>query len=186
MAEEQVNQEDKPAFTRGGSALNNISLSQAGVLAIRTAQANPGRRRWILRRRMLFEVLSDHEDDDRYTVVVSFRPEEDFEGTPGQERFKFSKIGRFEDREILNHPKSSKRFRIKRKTVVVGAVGILVLIGFAVLILVLESGVLCASFYCDEVGALPHIDSVVGSGLDAGSNILARSWVGRGDLASIA
>ena len=85
---------------------------------------------------MLFDVLSEHEDDDRYTVVVSFRPVEDFEGTPGEERFKFSKTGRFEDREILSHPKSSKRFRIKRKKVVVGAVGILVLIGFAVLALV--------------------------------------------------
>ena len=78
MAEEQVNQAENTQFTRGGSALNNISLSQARVLAVRTAQANPGRRRWILRRRMFFEVLSDHEEDDGYTVVVSFRPEEDF------------------------------------------------------------------------------------------------------------
>jgi len=136
MTEEQSNQEENIDFTSGGSVTRNISLSQAGVMAVRTAQANPARRRWVLRRRMLFDVLSEYEDEDSYTIVLSFRPEEDFEGTPGQERFKFSKTGRFEDREILSHPKSSKRFRIKRKKVVVGAVGILVLIGFVVLVLV--------------------------------------------------
>jgi len=69
--------------------------------------------------------------------VLSFRPEEDFEGTPGQERFKFSKTGRFEDREILSHPKSSRRFRIKRKTAVWGIIAISALIGFIILVLVM-------------------------------------------------
>ena len=137
MTEEQSNQEENIDFTSGGSVTRNISLSQAGVMAVRTAQANPARRRWVLRRRMLFDVLSEYEDEDSYTIVLSFRPEEDFEGTPGQERFKFSKTGRFEDREILSHPKSSRRFRIKRKTAVWGIIAISALIGFIILVLVM-------------------------------------------------
>ena len=133
MAEEQANQAENTQFTRGGSALNNISLSQARVLAVRTAQANPGRRRWILRRRMFFDVLRDHEDEDSYSIVVSFRPEKDFEGTPGQERFKFSKTGRFEDRVVLRHPKHTKRFRFKRKMVVLSVISVSGLTGLAVL-----------------------------------------------------
>ena len=137
MVEDQGNQEENIDFTRGGSVLGNISLSQARVMAVRTAQASPARRRWILRRRMLFEVLNDYEDEDSYTIVLSFRPEEDFDGTPGQERFKFSKTGRFEDRELLSHPKSSKRFRIKRKTAAVAVIAVGGLVGFVVLVLVL-------------------------------------------------
>ena len=136
MAEDRGNQQEKIDFTYGGS-VGNISLAQARVMAVRTAQASPARRRWILRRRMLFDVLNDYEDEDSYTIVVSFRPEEDFDGTPGQERFKFSKTGRFEDREVLSHPKSSKRFRIKRKTAALGVIAVSGLIGFVVLVLVL-------------------------------------------------
>ena len=138
MEEDQGNQQEENIdFTSGGSVTRNISLSQAGVMAVRTAQANPARRRWVLKRRMLFDVLSEYEDEDSYTIVLSFRPEEDFEGTPGQERFKFSKTGRFEDREILSHPKSSRRFRIKRKTAVWGIIAISALIGFIILVLVI-------------------------------------------------
>ncbi|HIB12548.1 MAG TPA: hypothetical protein EYO17_11590 [Dehalococcoidia bacterium] len=82
---------------------------------------------------MLFDVLSDHEDESSYTIIVSFRPEGDFEGTPGQERFRFSKTGRFENREVLRYPKHSKRFRIRRKTVVLGVIVLGGLIALAVL-----------------------------------------------------
>lgn len=133
MAEDQSNQEVAIDFTRGGSALGNISLSQAREMAVRTAQATPTRRRWIMSRRMVFDVLDDEENEDSYTIVVSFRPQEDFEGTPGQERFRFSKAGRFEDREVLSYPKSSKRFRIKRKTAVLGVILVGGLIGLVVL-----------------------------------------------------
>ena len=131
MTEEQGNQE--ATGTRGGSSLGNSSLSQAKVMAVRTAQATPTRGLWILRRRMLFDVLSDHEDESSYTIIVSFRPEGDFEVTPGQERFRFSKIGRFENREVLRYPKHSKRFRIRRKTVVLGVIVLGGLIALAVL-----------------------------------------------------
>ncbi len=137
MVEDQGNQEEKIDFTPQGAARDNISLSQARVMALRTARANPSRRRWILPKRMLFDVLDDSEEEDSYTIVVSFRPEGDFDGTPGQERFKFSKAGRFQDREVLSHPKSSRRFSIKRKTAVVGVIAVFGLIVLVVLVLVL-------------------------------------------------
>ena len=128
---------EKIEFTSEGGSPVYISLSQARVMAVRTAQASPGRRRWILRRRMLFDVLDDYEDEDGYTIVLSFRPGEDFEGTTGQDQLKFSKSGMFEDREVLSHPKYSKRFRIKRKTAALGVIAAGSLIVFAVLVVVL-------------------------------------------------
>lgn len=154
---------DKIVSTSERGSQGHISLSDAGVMAVRTARASAPPRRWILRRRMLFDVLNDHEDEDTYTVVVGFRPEGDFEGTPGQEQFKFSKTGRFQGREVLSHPRSTKRFRIKRKTVAIGIVAIFVSIGFAIMVMVLISGrTTCASFYCAQDSALSQTYSVTG------------------------
>ena len=114
--QEQGNSEQQVAFSRGGSGLRDFNIEQARVMAVRTAQASPAIRRWILRKRMLFDVLSDSEDENTYTIVLAFRPSEDFEGTPGQERIKISKAGRFQSREVLSHPKSFKRFSFKRRT----------------------------------------------------------------------
>ena len=80
MVENVASDKIESASERGSQSY--ISLSEAGVRAVRTARASAPPRRWILRRRMLFDVLNDHEDEDTYTVVVGFRPEGDFEGTP--------------------------------------------------------------------------------------------------------
>ena len=66
-------QEEKLEFTPKGEDFGFISLPQARVLAIQTARANPARRRWIRQRRMGFNVLNDYEDEDNYTIVLSFR-----------------------------------------------------------------------------------------------------------------
>lgn len=158
---ESESYQDVSTFTSGGSVPSNISISQVRVMAVRTAQATPGRRRWFLRRRMLFDVLSDYEDKDSYTIVVSFRPTGDFEGTPGQERFRFSKTGRFQDRDVLSYPKSTKRFRIRRKTVVKGLVVVLVLIGFGILGVVLAGGE-----NCEENPRIICQDSVIPNSAD--------------------
>lgn len=128
--------DEKIEFTSAGGSLGHISLSEARVMALRTARASPARRHWILRRNMVFDVFNDYEDEDTYTIVLSFRPEGDFAGTPGQERFKFSKIGRFEAREVLSPPKSSMRFVIKSFAPVVGVIAVLGLIAVAVFVLV--------------------------------------------------
>lgn len=152
MVEDEGMQEEEISSTRGGSALGNFSITQARVMAVRTAQATPTRGSWmILRRKMLFDVLSDHEDESSYTVVVSFRPEGDFDGTPGQERFRFSKTGRFEDREVLSHPKHSRRFRVKSKTVVLGVIVVGGLIGLALLLTALFQTQGCTTRpFCDD------------------------------------
>ena len=125
MAEELASQEGKIDSTRAGEVPGQISPSKSGMMALRTARAAPGRRRWILRRKMVFDVLNDSEDENSYTVVLAFRPEGEFDGTPGQEQFKFSKTGRFEGREVLSQPKSLRRFSIKRKTAAIGVFSIL-------------------------------------------------------------
>ena len=171
MAEELANQEGKIDFTREGGGSGHISLSQTGVMALRTARAAPGRRRWILRRRMVFDVLNDSEDENSYTVVLAFRPVGEFDGTPGQERFKFSKTGRFEGREVLSHPKSFRRFSIKRKTVAIGVFGILGLIGATVLVLAfIRSDPPCISSYCDQDSSISHTDSITGSNFNIDPN----------------
>ncbi len=72
--QEQGNSEQQVAFSRGGSGLRDFNIEQARVMAVRTAQASPAIRRWILRKRMLFDVLSDSEDENTYTIVLAFRP----------------------------------------------------------------------------------------------------------------
>ena len=132
--QEEKNQEQQVAFTRGGSGLREFTLEQSRVMAVRTAQASPAIRRWIMRRRMLFDVLSDSEDENSYTIVLAFRPSEVFEGRPGQERIKISKAGRFQEREVLSHPKSFKRFSFKRRTIITTIIALAAVIGFLVLV----------------------------------------------------
>ena len=127
---------EKIEFTSGGESLGNISLSQARVMALRTARASPARRHWILPRRMVFDVSNDYEDEDTYTIVLSFHPEGDFGGTPGQEQFKFRKTGEFEHREVLSPPKSSMRFLIKGFAPAVGVAAVGVAIAVVVFLLV--------------------------------------------------
>ena len=74
MVENQANQEEIIDSTRESGVPGYISLSQAKEMALRTARASPSRRRWILRTRMVFDVLNDYEDENAYTIVISFRP----------------------------------------------------------------------------------------------------------------
>ena len=160
MSEDQGIQEEEIHINRDGSVAGDVSLSQAKSMALRTAQASPRRQRWILKRSMLFDVLDGYEDGNSYTITVSFYPGRDFEGIPGRERFKFSKDGRFEDRQLLSHPKHSRLIRITRKAVVAGVVGVFVLIAFAALVIVLARGNRCPAIDCQDNGALWHTDSV--------------------------
>ena len=148
-----IQQDEEIDVNRDSSVAGNVSLSQAKAMALRTAQANPGRQRWILKRKMLFDVLDGQEDENSYTIMVSFYPGTDFEGMPGQERFRFSKAGRFEDRQLLSHPKHSRLIPITRKAVVIGVVAVLVAIAFAALVIVLARGNRCPAIDCQDNGA---------------------------------
>ena len=83
MAEDKNNEEEKFDFTPEGEGY--ISLSEARVLAMQTASSLPGdygrQYRGVA---MVFAVAESSEDEDFYTVVLSVRPQRNFEGTPGQ------------------------------------------------------------------------------------------------------
>ena len=102
MAEDQGKKEDQFGFTPEGEALGYISLEQARVLATRTARESPGGYgRRFQSVPMAFEVVQDEETEDHYVVTVSFRPEGDCSGAPGQEQFLVDKIGTVAHCQVL-------------------------------------------------------------------------------------
>ncbi len=115
--------------TSEGGSHGQISIDQAGVMAIRTALASGGRRHWMFPRSMVFDVFDAKEDEGGYTIVLSFRPDGVFDGTPGQEQFKFSKTGAFRGREFLSSPKSSMQFLVKNLAKITVALAVCGVIG---------------------------------------------------------
>ena len=101
MAEDQGKEEEKFDFTPEGEGY--ISLAEARVLAVRTAVETPGdygrQYRGVA---MVFEVAESGEDEDFYTVTLSFRPQGRFDGTPGQEQFVIGKDGTIAVRQVLS------------------------------------------------------------------------------------
>ena len=102
MAEDKGKEEEFD-FTAEGEGY--ISLADARVLAVRTAVETPGdygrQYRGVA---MVFEAVESGEDDDYYTVVLSFRPQGNFDGTPGQEQFVIGKDGTIAVRQVLSLP----------------------------------------------------------------------------------
>ncbi len=88
VAEDKGNEEEKFDFTGEGEAVGYISLEQARVLAIRTARETPGE--YVSSYQdmpMALEVSAEQDTEDYYRVTLSFRPQGDFSGRPGQEQF---------------------------------------------------------------------------------------------------
>jgi hypothetical protein len=103
VAEDKNNEEEKFDFTPEGEGY--ISLAEARVLAVRTAVETPGDYgRQYRSVPMVFEVAESGEDDDFYTVVLSVRPQGNFDGTPGQEQFVVGKEGTIAVRQVLSTP----------------------------------------------------------------------------------
>ena len=101
MAEDKNNEEEKFDFTPEGEGY--ISLAEARVLAVRTAVETPGNYgRQYRGVAMAFEVADSGEDEDFYTVTLSFRPQGRFDGTPGQEQFVIGKDGTIAVRQVLS------------------------------------------------------------------------------------
>ena len=95
MADDQGEKEEqKFEFDSAGEALGYISLDQARVLAMQTAREAPGAYGRRFRNvPMAFEVVEDNETEDHYMVTMSFRPQGQFTGAPGQEQFFIEKEG---------------------------------------------------------------------------------------------
>ena len=93
-------------FTPEGEAVGYVSSDQASVLAIHTAREIPGDYgRQFEGIPMAFEVLREVQREDHYVITLSFRPQGDFGGTPGQEEFFIEKEGTVVHRQILSLPR---------------------------------------------------------------------------------
>ena len=115
-----------------------ISLDQAGVLAVRTAREQHGAYgpRYA-RVPMVFEVAGTSETEDHYVVTLSFRPEGEFTGTPGQEQFFIEKTGTIEVRQVLSLPRPAE---VRRFPVIPVGIGLLVVVIAVVLVVVFAVG----------------------------------------------
>ena len=103
MAEDKGKEEEKFDFTAEGEGY--ISLAEARVLAVRTAVETPGDYgRQYQGVTMVFEAVESGEDEDFYNITLSFRPQGNFDGTPGQEQFVVGKEGTIAVRQVLSLP----------------------------------------------------------------------------------
>ena len=103
MAEDKGKEEEKFDFTSEGEGY--ISLAEARVLAVRTAVETPGDYgRQYQGVTMVFEAVESGEDEDFYNITLSFRPQGNFAGTPGQEQFVVGKEGTIAVRQVLSFP----------------------------------------------------------------------------------
>ena len=130
MAEDEEKKEEQYGIG-STSEVEWISLEQAGVLAMRTAREAPGNYgRPFSGTRMVFDVTEREDGEDFYIISLSFRPEGDFAGTPGQEQFFIEKEGSVAVRQVRSLPmrQGQRRFPwipiviVASLVVVIGAV----------------------------------------------------------------
>ena len=77
---------------------------------------------------MAFSLVEQEEGEDYYTVTLAFRPEGDFDGTPGQEQFFITKEGTVSIRQVLSLPKGTGDRRFPILPVAIGLAGVVVAI----------------------------------------------------------
>jgi hypothetical protein len=128
MVDEEDKKEDSFEFDSAGEAAGYISSDQAQVLARRTARAEPGEYGSFAEFPMAFEVVEESETEDHYVVTLSFRPQGRFAGAPGREQFFITKEGTVADRQVLDLPRSRRRFPMP-VIVVAAAIVVAVVIG---------------------------------------------------------
>ena len=133
MAEDQEKkEEEKFEFTAEGEALGYISVDQAQVRAMQEARDNPGDYgQGFAGVRMVFDVSEQEESEDYYVVTLSYRPEGDFSGAPGQEQFFIAKEGSIAHRQVRSRPGAGggRRFPLVPAAVGLGAVVVAAAIG---------------------------------------------------------
>ena len=141
MAQDEGKQEEKFDFTREGEALGYISLDQARVLAMRTAGGSPGPYgRRLADTPMAFDVVEANETEDYYEVTLSFRPQGQFSGTPGQEQFFIEKEGTVAHRQVLSVPRPEGQRRIPITPVIAGLVVVIIAVVIGVVFAARDGG----------------------------------------------
>ena len=132
MAEDQGKEEEKFDFTPEGESLGYISLAQARVLAMSTAQETPGEYGRRFRNvAMAFDTVESSEDEDFYIITLSFRPQGNFSGSLGQEQFFIEKEGTVAVRQVLSLPvaEGGRRFPVLSVAIGLVVVGVIVAVG---------------------------------------------------------
>jgi hypothetical protein len=71
---------------------------------------------------MVFDIAEQHEGEDYYEITLSFRPEGDFDGTPGREEFFIEKEGPVAYRQVRSLPKEAGDWQFPVVPVAVGLV----------------------------------------------------------------
>jgi hypothetical protein len=125
VAEDQASKEGTVDFEAAGGARRCDSLEQARLLAMETARDNPanyGRR--FAAARMVFQAVEQEEGEDYYFVTLSFRPEGDFRGTPGQEQFVIEKEGVVAGRQVLGLPSGAGKRRFLWRRLAIGGAAV--------------------------------------------------------------
>ena len=94
LEDEGKKDEEKFDFILEEEVTGYISLGQAQVLAMRTAQKEPGAygSRY-LSVPMAFDVVASTGTEDHYVVAMDFRPQGEFYGRPEREQFSKEKGG---------------------------------------------------------------------------------------------
>jgi len=81
---------------------------------------------------MAFEITESGEDEDYYDVTLSFRPEGDSSGKPGEEQFFIAKEGEVAHRQVLSQPKAGRKWALPLALLtVVGVIAIVVVVAVA-------------------------------------------------------
>ncbi len=78
---------------------------------------------------MVFEGVEDSETEDYYLVTLSFRPQGQFSGSPGQEQFFIEKEGTLAVRQVLSIPRRRGGFPLLPVAVGLGIVGVMAAVG---------------------------------------------------------
>ena len=96
---------------------------------MRTARETPGAYGRRLRNiPMAFAVVGDSETEDHYVVTLSYRPEGQFTGTPGQEQFFIEKEGVVAFRQVLSLPRRDGERRLPVAAVAIGLVAVVIVV----------------------------------------------------------
>ena len=135
MAEEQDKTEEQYDFTPDGETLGYISLDHARVLAMRIAKENPGDYgRRFAGVSMAFEVVEDEDTEDHYVITLSFRPQGQFIGAPGQEQFFIENEGNVAHRQVMALPRPRRHYPVIPVAIGLAVAGVVV----AIILLALE------------------------------------------------
>ena len=127
--DEDEKKQDSFEFDDAGQERAYISLDQARIQAMSGAREVPGEYGRFSRAPMAFEVVEASETEDFYEVTLSFRPQGEFTGTPGQEQFFIGKDGQLEHRQVVSLPQEERSGSSRRVPLLTAGILVIAIAG---------------------------------------------------------